>query len=192
VYDLPVASQPVQAVIRARRFKCLNEECARKVFCERLGGFAQAYSRMSERLIAVVRTIGFALNGEGGARLAKTLGIRVSGDTIIAAVRCTPQGQVTAPEVMGVDDWAFRKGHGLSNGHLRYGTLIIDHERGVPVDLIEGRAASDLANWLSQHPGSRIVTRDRSTDYTNAITQTSPDAQQVADRLVARRGHGIC
>jgi hypothetical protein len=65
---------------------------------------------MSERLIAVVRAIGFALNGEGGARLAKQFDIQVSGDTIIAVVRGTPHDEVQAPEVMGVDDWASRKG----------------------------------------------------------------------------------
>lgn len=175
VHDLPVASQPVQMMIRARRFECLNEQCKRQVFCERLERFAQVYSRMSDRLVAAVRAIGFSLNGEGGARLAKKLGIRISGDTITATVRRTPQGEVMAPAVMGVDDWAFRKGQ-------RYGTLIIDHERCVPVDLVEGRAASDLTHWLIQHPGAQIVTRDRSTDFTHALAQASPDAQQVADR----------
>ncbi|MEO6063436.1 MAG: ISL3 family transposase [Thermoflexales bacterium] len=175
VRDVPVAAQPVKLVIRARRLECRNEDCRRKVFCERLGGLAKAYSRMSERLIAAIRAIGFALNGEGGARLAKELGIGVSGDKVIAIVRCTPQDEIKAPRVMGVDDWAYRKGQ-------RYGTLIVDHERGVAVDLIEGRTSSPLAGWLTRHGGAQIITRDRSTEYTNAINQAAPEAQQVADR----------
>jgi transposase len=76
--------------------------------------------------------------------------------------------------------WAYRKGP-------RYGTLILDHERRRPVDLFEGRTALDLANWLRQHPGSQIITRDRSAEYATAITETSPHVQQVADRPVAVR-----
>ena len=84
---------------------------------------------------------------------------------------------------MGVDDWAYHKGQ-------RYGTLIVDHERGVPIDLFEGRTAADLVHWLIQHCDVRdsrksqpgIVTRDRSTDYTLALTQVMPGVQQVADR----------
>lgn len=77
------------------------------------------------------------------------------------------------PEVMGLDDWAYHK-------RQRYGTLIVDPERSVPVDLFEGRTATDLTNWLTKRCGScdsrpRIVTRDRSTDYTLALTQTRPD-----------------
>lgn len=118
--------------------------------------------------------------------MAHKLGVNVSGDTLIRGVRCTPQAEVMAPEVMGVDDWAYRKGHGLSNGHLRYGTLILDHERSRPVsrpvELFEGRTSVDLASWLRQHPGAQIITTDRSTEYATAITEVSPDVQQVADR----------
>ena len=89
--DLPVAAACVTLVIHACRFECRNDACQRKVFCERLGGlgtgqFAKAHSRMSERLIAGICVTGFALNGEGGARLAKPLGMRISGDTVIAVV----------------------------------------------------------------------------------------------------------
>lgn len=58
----------------------------------------------------------------------------------------------------------------------------------MPVDLIEGRTSADLVAWLTKHSvpnnesGAQVITRDRSTEYTNAITQASPDAQQVADR----------
>lgn len=175
IRDLPVEAQSVELLIRVRRFECRNDECTRKVFCERLSEFAKAYGRRSERLTVWIRAIGLALNGEGGARLARKLGTQISGDTLIRVVRCTPQIEVTAPEVMGVDDWAYRKGQ-------RYGTLILDHERRRPVDLFEGRTALDLANWLRQHPGSQVITRDRSTEYATAITEVSPDVQQVADR----------
>lgn len=71
--DLPVDAQPVALTICTRRWECRNEACPRKVFCERLGGgqFAKAHSRMSERLIAGIRAIGFSLNAERPRRGAK-------------------------------------------------------------------------------------------------------------------------
>lgn len=182
IRDLPVEAQRVDLLIRVRRFECRNEACPGKVFCERLSEFAKAYSRRSERLTVWIRAIGLALNGEGGARLAHKLGAQVSGDTLIRVVRRSPQVEVTAPEVMGVDEGGRSRGHWAYRKGQRYGTLILDHESRRPVDLFEGRTALDLANWLRQHPESKIITRDRSTEYATAIAEVLPDVQQVADR----------
>ena len=39
-----------------------------------------------------------------------------------------------------------------------------------------------VATWLRDHPGVKVVARDRSTEYARAITAGAPDALQVADR----------
>jgi transposase len=44
------------------------------------------------------------------------------------------------------------------------------------------REGKTLENWLREHPGIELVTRDRSSVYANAITTACPDAVQVADR----------
>jgi transposase len=99
----------------------------------------------------------------------------LSADTLLRRLR---QGAPRAetPHVLGVDDFAFRKGQ-------RYGTLLVDLERGCPVDLLPDRQAETLADWLKAHPGVQIVTRDRSTEYARAIREGAPAAVQVTDRF---------
>jgi transposase len=76
--------------------------------------------------------------------------------------------------VIGIDDWAFKKG-------LRYGTILVDLERHYPIDLLPDRQVETVRQWLAQHPSVEIVTRDRSQDYAQAITQGAPQAVQIAD-----------
>jgi hypothetical protein len=83
---------------------------------------------------------------------------------------------IKQPRVLGVDDWAFRKG-------VRFGTVLIDMETSRPIDLLQTRESSDLKAWLAKYPGAEIVTRDRSGSYASAIKEVCPEAVQVADRF---------
>jgi transposase len=51
------------------------------------------------------------------------------------------------------------------------------------VDLLPDRSADSVAQWLAQHPGIAVVSRDRSDLYANGITQGAPRAVQVVDRF---------
>src|SRR6202012_191480 len=79
------------------------------------------------------------------------------------------------PRVVGIDDWAWRKGH-------RYGTIVVDLERSDDIDLLPDRDADTVAAWLKAHPGVEVISRDRSSTYAQAATEGASGAVQVADR----------
>lgn len=90
-------------------------------------------------------------------------------------VRAEPIREPPSPRVIGIDEWAWRRGR-------RYGTIIVDLERNRIVDLLSSREVDPVAAWLRQHPGVAVVARDRAEVYGEAIRQGAPGATQVLDR----------
>jgi DNA-binding NarL/FixJ family response regulator len=82
---------------------------------------------------------------------------------------------ITAPRVVGIDEWAWRKGH-------RYGTILCDLEKGKVIDLPADCSVDSTVAWLRAHPGIEIVSRDRSSVYSEAAVRAAPQATQIADR----------
>jgi transposase len=158
-----------------RKFRCTRPDCPQAVFCERLPGLLDAYTRSTARLTDAHRAIGFALGGEAGARLAGRLAMPTSPDTLLRRVKDAPDEPTPPPRYVGVDDWAIRKGQ-------RYGTILVDLERGRVIDLLPGRDGEALKAWLKEHPQVEVISRDRWAAYAQAAAEGAPQAQQVADR----------
>ena len=120
-----------------------------------------------------LRQVAFVVGGEAGARLLHAVGILVSPDTLLRLIRNTPEPEVKTPRVLGVDDWAKRRGRlqriAPRKGHS-YGTILVDLETQKPVDLLPDRKAASLEAWLKEHPGVEIISRDRSKEYIKGAT----------------------
>jgi transposase len=174
--DLPWEGIPVLIELRARRFSCANEACGQRIFTERLPKTVQRYARRTCRLSEALERITLALGGSAGSRLAEQLGILASNSTLLRQLRRKAVAtSAQAPRVLGIDDWAWRKGR-------RYGTILCDLEHGKVVDLLPDRSAESAAQWLRAHPGTEIVSRDRANLYAEAATKAAPNEVQVADR----------
>lgn len=174
--DLPSAGRRVQLDIVARKFRCANIGCKRRVFTERFAEDTIGRSaRRTDRLDLIVHHLGIALGGRPGASLAKRLMLPVSNDTLLRVVRRRCRTRPEPVTVAGIDDWAFRRNH-------RYGTIVCDLERRRIVTLLPDREVATSEAWLANHPEIKIISRDRGGGYGEAATKALPDAIQVADR----------
>lgn len=176
VADLPWAGISVELKLQARRLFCRNLTCQRVIFTERLPLLSAPHARRTKRMVEEQRRLALNEGGEAAARICQRQGKQGSAKTLLRYVCHAPLPVRPTPRVLGVDDWAISKGR-------TYGTILVDLELHQPVDLLADRTSASLEQWLKDHPGVEIISRDRANDYAEGSRLGAPAAVQVADRF---------
>jgi transposase len=175
IMDLPMVGSQTWLILNARKFYCLNVSCIRKVFAERFPEHIVTRKTVTKRVNEKLLKIASLMGGNGGVRICQLMNLPTSSSTLIRLIHQQPIEQNTVPKVLGIDDWAFKKGS-------RYGTIIVDLEKRKIIDLLPDRETLSVEQWLKAHPGVEIVSRDRYGNFANGVKNASPTIKHVADR----------
>ena len=167
----------VRIDVHVRRWRCGNHGCTRQSFAEQIEKSALPRARRTRRVRELAHWIGHATGGRSAERLLRRFGIPHSDDTILRLLkREVARLPVSSLRVAGIDDWSWQRGRS-------YGTIVVDLERRQVVDVLPDRSAKTAGQWLQQHPGIEVISRDRCGLYAQAARRGAPQAKQVADRF---------
>lgn len=113
--------------------------CLQRVFCQLHADFLSVHAQATTRFNETMHQIAQEAGGEGGCRLGCQLGIRRSADTYLRNLRQNPLSPMNTPRVVGIDDWAWHRGH-------RNGTIVCDLEQFKVIDILPDREVRRLSN----------------------------------------------
>jgi transposase len=176
IIDLPIVNNRLILIIQSKRYHCKNENCYRKIFCERLVNFAKVYARRTDRLEFILVKVAVLVSSVSGSKLSDYLNVNVSNSTILRIVRKIDVKINENAKIIAIDDWAYKKNN-------TYGTIICDHETHNVIDIFEGRSSEDLENWLYNFDHIEIITRDGSLTYKSAVDKFDTNIIQIGDRF---------
>ncbi|MCX5307561.1 transposase [Streptomyces spororaveus] len=148
--ERPLSGRKLLVRLRVRRFFCDWASCPRRTFVEQVSGLSERYRRSSLGLKTWLRQV--ELGGRAGERLCRRMHLAAGRTRLLELLELLepPTAPERSPRVLGVDEFAFRKGR-------TYGTILVDVEAGRVVDVLPDRTSETFAAWLRDHPGAEIL-----------------------------------
>src|SRR5580704_9994604 len=186
IRDLEIAGRPTVLWWKKRRWCCNDPDCPNKTWTETVAGIAPRAVLSDRARAEIARRIGE--EARPVAEVARSFG--VAWDTAWRAFEAavTPRiedpGRIGGVRALGVDETAFLA---ATKDHPRvFATGMVDVRRGILVDIIEGRSAAILSEWLGERPTDwlgriEVVTIDPLAAYRAGLRPHLAHATVVAD-----------
>ena len=177
--DLAWGNSKAHIILNTKKFYCTNPCCIRKIFTERFKNEINPYGRTTSRFRNRLTNLALFHGANPISKCKEQLNFSQSSSTLLRWSyqydKMTLSSKNEEVRVLGVDDWAIRKG-------MSYGTILVNLETSSVIGLLKGRGLEPLKSWLEEHPEIEIISRDRSSAYSSAAKKGAPQAIQIADR----------
>jgi transposase len=184
--DLAAFGRPARLVWRKRRWRCRERRCSARTWTETSPAFSSRCLLTNRAGLECCLQVG--LNARPVAQMARELG--VCWDTVMAAVREHGEPLVDDPErvgevrQLGIDETTWLSA--TKDHPTLFATGLVDLERRIVIDVVQGNSARDLGCWLDQQSASwlsgvRVVATDLAESYRSALDGRLDHAIRVAD-----------
>ena len=184
--DLAAFGRPARLKWAKRRWRCEEPACEAKTWTETTDAFSRRCLLTRRAGVEACRQVG--RNARPVSQLADELGVCWS--TVMAAVKEHGEPLVENPqrvgsvEKLGVDETSYLA---ANREHVTiYATGMIDLDRSIIIDMIEGNKGTDLGEWLDAQPqewldGVKVVATDLAESYRSGLKGRLDHAVRVAD-----------
>lgn len=186
IRDLACFGRPVRLVWHKRRYRCVEPDCEAKTWTEVSPEFSSRSVLTLRAGVEACRQVG--MNARPVAGLARELG--VCWWTVMEAVIEHGPALVEDPHrvgvvtKLGVDETSLLKA--TATHSTIYATSLVDLDKRIIIDMVEGNAATDLRRWCAdQDPvwlsAITTVATDLAESFRAGLSPHLSHAERVAD-----------